>query len=212
MARRFWMKSSSFAALGIVIEEIITKITGLKNEDLIKHPSFLDQRQKVRDFFSKADASIAHDLPFDKLMLTCDLARGKLGLEEVNFPSLDTCTVEESAPLFGHRMRLQASMSTTAALCSEAPGHGRRSAAPRSMQAHGSISGVSSNGGRIMSFPQLRVRSGYSYGAAHGRFPEIIERAKKSNRPLSPSSMMGHGATSAGSRLPPRQNFLADSA
>lgn len=92
---------------GIVIEEIITKITGLKNEDLIKHQSFLDQRQKVRDFFSKADANIAHNLPFDKFMLTCDLARGKLGLEEVNFPSLDICTVEESAPLFGHRMRLQ---------------------------------------------------------------------------------------------------------
>ncbi|XAO36823.1 hypothetical protein WP1_184 [Pseudomonas phage WP1] len=107
-----------------MIEEIITKITGLKNEDLIKHPSFLDQRQKVRDFFSKADAGIAHNLPFDKFMLTCDLARGKLGLEEVNFPSLDICTVEESAPLFGHRMRLQAScMSITADLMSRSTGH-----------------------------------------------------------------------------------------
>lgn len=36
----------------------------------------------------------------------------------------------------------------------------------------------------MMSFPQLRVRSGYSYGAAYGRFPEIIERAKEIESPF----------------------------
>ncbi len=91
---------------GIAIEEIITKITGLKNSDLEDKPNFSKFIPDLAAFFAKADAGVAHNMSFDKGMLEYDLERRDLELKAINFPSLRICTVEQTMPLFGRRMKL----------------------------------------------------------------------------------------------------------
>lgn len=91
---------------GVAIEPIITEITGLTNSDLEDKPPFKEFVPQLKEFFSKADASIAHNLSFDLSMLEWDLARIDLGLEDINFPKIKICTVEQTYHRFGRRMRL----------------------------------------------------------------------------------------------------------
>ncbi len=91
---------------GIAIEEIITKITGLTNEDLEDKPEFSHFVPEVAKFFEGSDVVVAHNLSFDKNLLTYDLARMEKTLADINFPEIQICTVEQTYPLFGRRMRL----------------------------------------------------------------------------------------------------------
>lgn len=91
---------------GIAIEEIITKITGLTNDDLRDKSPFSDYVPQMQAFFSQADASVAHNASFDKNLLVFDLRRIKLGLGSIAFPQLNICTVEETYHLYGRRMKL----------------------------------------------------------------------------------------------------------
>lgn len=91
---------------GIVIEEIITKITGLTNDDLKGRPHFNAFVPELEEFFSKADGSIAHNASFDKSMLEYDLMRVGKDLTAISFPDLVICTVEQTFHQFGRRMKL----------------------------------------------------------------------------------------------------------
>lgn len=91
---------------GIAIEEIITKITGIKNEDLFDKPYFKTYVPDLFDYFSQADAVISHNLSFDKSMVEYDLSRLDLGLESIAWPRIEICTVEQTYPIYGRRMRL----------------------------------------------------------------------------------------------------------
>lgn len=91
---------------GVVIEEIITKITGLKNEDLKDRPPFSHFTIDLESYFEQAGASIAHNAAFDRAMLYYDLKRIDMGLTRISFPSLVICTVEQSFHRFGRRMKL----------------------------------------------------------------------------------------------------------
>lgn len=91
---------------GIAIEAIITKITGLTNEDLDGKPDFGLFIPQLDKFFSQADAAVAHNLSFDEGRLEDDLARRKKTLKDISFPSLGLCTVEQTTPLFGRPMKL----------------------------------------------------------------------------------------------------------
>ena len=91
---------------GIAIEEIITKITGLKNSDLEDKPTFSHFIPALKDFFGRADAAVAHNLSFDESMARYDLERLDLELKDINFPPLKICTVEQTMPMFGRRMKL----------------------------------------------------------------------------------------------------------
>lgn len=91
---------------GIAIEEIITKITGLTNEDLSGKPKLSYYLPALKKFFSQADAAVAHNLSFDESMLKYDLERLDLELPSICFPKLKLCTVEQTMPLFGRRMKL----------------------------------------------------------------------------------------------------------
>lgn len=86
------------------LEEIITKITGLKDEDLVNQPTFPEVYEQIRDLFRKADAAIAHNLPFDSTLLNLELQRHRL--DDFVWPPFCICTVQETAPEWGRRAKL----------------------------------------------------------------------------------------------------------
>lgn len=93
---------------GIVIEAIITQITGLTNEKLKDQPPFRHFIPQLADFFAKAEGRIAHNLSFDKGMLQYDLRRRDLTLDDINWnPAIEICTVEQTYHQFGRRMKLE---------------------------------------------------------------------------------------------------------
>lgn len=91
----------------VQIEPIITKITGLTNEDLADKPFFFQVVPQIRDFFAQADAVVAHNLSFDKSMVKYDLQRIDQTLADVAWPLIEICSVEQSAEFFGQNMKLQ---------------------------------------------------------------------------------------------------------
>jgi DNA polymerase-3 subunit epsilon len=89
---------------GEAITEEITKITGLKNEDLEGKPSFAQLLPEIADFFLGAEAVIAHNLPFDRGMLVNELRR--LNAEfSFPYPPKQICTVQAFMHVTGKRMR-----------------------------------------------------------------------------------------------------------
>ncbi len=91
---------------GVPLEPIITKITGLKDSDLIDKSPFSDYVEQIADFMAGSDAIIAHNLSFDKAIMTYELARLGHGLEMINYPAIEICTVEQTLPLYGRRMKM----------------------------------------------------------------------------------------------------------
>lgn len=92
---------------GIAIDDEITRITGITNRDLTGKPPFAKFVPQMAEFFKRGEAVIAHNLSFDQALLTYDLKRADLTLADINFPPVRLCTVEQTMPLFGRRMRLQ---------------------------------------------------------------------------------------------------------
>ena len=91
---------------GIAIEKVITDITGLTNEELADKPPFSEFIEPLAAFFSRAHASIAHNASFDKSLLAFDLLRCGQTLNNINFPYVTVCTVEQTFHQFGRRMKL----------------------------------------------------------------------------------------------------------
>jgi len=89
------------------IEPIITKITGITNEDLHGRPIFKEVMDQLADFFAGANVGMAHNLSFDHKILSYELARIGETMESINFPALGVCTVQETAPVFGRPMKLE---------------------------------------------------------------------------------------------------------
>lgn len=86
------------------IEAIITKITGLTNEDLRGKPRFADILPALEEVFSMADISIAHNHPFDEAIIDFELQR--LGKEDFPWPRHKLCTVQTFQELWGKRPKL----------------------------------------------------------------------------------------------------------
>ena len=83
----------------------ITKITGIKNEDLIDEPTFEDLLPEIWLVFNSANTIIAHNAPFDIGMLESDLRRIS-ALDGFPMPDRQICTVNEYFHEFGHRPKL----------------------------------------------------------------------------------------------------------
>ena len=90
------------------ISEVITKITGITNDDLKGQPSFAEYHPYLKQVFAGSDAIICHNAPFDVAMLGNELNR--LGTE-VNrafpWPPQIICTVREFHHKFGFNPNLQ---------------------------------------------------------------------------------------------------------
>ena len=91
---------------GAPLPAIITKITGLTDDDLADAPGFDEVYPKIEALFGRADAVAAHNLPFDLTMLELDITRLDLAPLDLGGKRL-ICTVQEHFEEFGKRMKLQ---------------------------------------------------------------------------------------------------------
>jgi len=91
---------------GEPLEPIITKITGLTDEDLRGKPTFEDVLPQLAEFFSGADLALAHNLPFDREILRLELARLGFTLADFPWPKIEVCTVQLNAAAWGRRPKL----------------------------------------------------------------------------------------------------------
>ena len=73
------------------LEAIITKITGITNEQLVGQPTFDEALPTIRAMFAKAVGVVAHNLPFDKAILFGELARRNI--TDFPWPPREMCTV-----------------------------------------------------------------------------------------------------------------------
>lgn len=91
---------------GCEISAEITKITGIKNEDLVGKSSFKELLPDIKEAFSGCEIGIAHNAPFDVGMLKNELKRA--GCDDFPWPADIVCTVAEYLPQFGKRPKLTA--------------------------------------------------------------------------------------------------------
>ena len=90
----------------IPLPEIITKITGWTDQDLIGAPVFSDKYKGMKKFFKGAETMVAHNLCFDKALIEFELERADK-LNKFQFPPDLFCTVEQSLHIMGFRLKLQ---------------------------------------------------------------------------------------------------------
>lgn len=95
----------SFFSVDFKLDDIITKITGIKDETLIGKPTFRSKYTELAKFFTGVDAMVAHNLEFDKGMLGNELLRCDK-LMQFPWPRHHICTVEKSMPVRGYRLSL----------------------------------------------------------------------------------------------------------
>lgn len=77
----------------------ITKITGIKNEDLVGKPLFRELLAEIEPILAGADFFIAHNAHFDRTMIKNEFAR----CERTGYPwpAKNVCTVQEFRHEFG---------------------------------------------------------------------------------------------------------------
>jgi len=93
---------------GIKLPEIITKITGLTDEDLKDAPTFAEAWEKLNGFFYGYDTLVAHNMPFDKSMMKFELRRMDVEWPD-SWPNKFIDTVQLARPLYkGKFMKLNA--------------------------------------------------------------------------------------------------------
>jgi DNA polymerase-3 subunit epsilon len=90
---------------GVKLEAVITKITGLTNQDLDGKPTFSVHVDAIAAVVAKADMAIAHNVDFDHSMINNECLRcGKL---QFPWPTTLMCTVRQYEHAFGYRPNLQ---------------------------------------------------------------------------------------------------------
>lgn len=93
----------------LLLEDKITEITGLTDEDLVDAPLFEDKAHDLARFISRADVVIAHNLPFDKTIMNLAIDRcdeTKVPFAGLPWPEIEICTVQEHADEWGYRPKL----------------------------------------------------------------------------------------------------------
>jgi DNA polymerase III epsilon subunit-like protein len=86
------------------LEQIITKITGLTDEDLKSRWTFPEACKSILPAFKQADVLVAHNLPFDLTMMELEVERA--GITDWVWPKERICTVQEHAEEWGTFPRL----------------------------------------------------------------------------------------------------------
>lgn len=89
---------------GVPLEPIITKITGLTDDDLKNEPPLADVLPQIWRLFDAAGCVVAHNLPFDKGVLSGELRR--LSVAEWPWPALHVCTVGLYKEMWGRNPKL----------------------------------------------------------------------------------------------------------
>ena len=88
---------------GIPLDEKITEITGLTDEDLEYQPSLSELVDQIQNRLKDTDILVAHNLSYDKQVL--DYEAKRLGIEW-QWPERLVCTVEFTEHWEGYRLNL----------------------------------------------------------------------------------------------------------
>jgi DNA polymerase III epsilon subunit-like protein len=83
----------------------ITKITGLKDDDLRGQPSFPEILPQLVQIFHGAAGLLSHNLPFDLALLVNELKRCSKE-HAFPYPPQQICTVAHYMPTYGRRAKL----------------------------------------------------------------------------------------------------------
>ena len=94
-----------FCDPGVPVSAEITKITGIKPEDVKGQPAFSHFSPRIKEMIESCDVCVAHNLSFDMAIVDMDMSRSKV---EFDWPATKLCTVEGSEHLKGHRLNLSA--------------------------------------------------------------------------------------------------------
>lgn len=89
----------------VPITEEITKITGIRPEDVAGKPQFKEHIPAISELLKKAEMVMAHNLSFDMFMVDKEYER--IGAV-VTWPPLRLCTVEATEWICSHRLSLSA--------------------------------------------------------------------------------------------------------
>jgi DNA polymerase III epsilon subunit-like protein len=85
------------------LPEIIVKMTGIRDDDLVSAPFFKSKANDVAAFIEAHDRVVAHNLSFDMDMMTNEFRRIN---GHITWPKDRLCTVEATEHLKGHRISL----------------------------------------------------------------------------------------------------------
>jgi len=88
---------------GIELPPEITRITGIKPEDIKGAGPFKQYAPQLCQILAEADAAVAHNLSFDRVLVECDCARAEI---VPSWPNRMICTVEQTEWIKGHRLSL----------------------------------------------------------------------------------------------------------
>lgn len=89
---------------GEPLDERITKITGITDDDLADAPPFTAHLPELESLFRSASVVMAHNLPFDKAMLMNELER--VSARSFPWPKTEVCTVGLYKELWGRNPKL----------------------------------------------------------------------------------------------------------
>jgi DNA polymerase III epsilon subunit-like protein len=92
-----------FCDPGVPLDPVITKITGIRPEQLAGQPPFRTHCDRIAGTIGNADAVIAHNLSFDMALLNMEFTRVKC---DIAWPRRKICTVEETEWIKSHRLSL----------------------------------------------------------------------------------------------------------
>lgn len=85
-----------------------SKVSGITDEAVLNFaPMDNDRLLQTSAFLLKADVIIAHNLSFDKRIMTVECERLSCDLSYLSWPRVEVCTVEETQFMFGKPMKLQ---------------------------------------------------------------------------------------------------------
>lgn len=94
-----------FCHPGKSLPEEVTRITGIKDEDLVGAKPFCHYEGEVEYLIQSADTVVAHNLSYDMAVVDAEMKRLDRSLM---WPGDQVCTVEQTEHLKGHRLSLSA--------------------------------------------------------------------------------------------------------
>lgn len=97
---------SAYVYPGEKLSPDVKRITGINDEDIQHAPRVAERLPRLRFFFEMADVLVAHNLAFDTQVLQAELDR--TGIVDWPWPDIMICTVQEFAPAWGKRPKLDA--------------------------------------------------------------------------------------------------------
>lgn len=86
------------------IDVLITKITGITNNDLVGKPNFSQVAEEIKEMFDSSQQFIAHNIEFDKNILEFEFKRLNIPFR-MNGELI--CTVQEFHHIFGYNPKLK---------------------------------------------------------------------------------------------------------